>query len=548
MNQAALESNSITSGVNESRFLEHLKTLFSTSTTVLAESLQNGRRAGASSVVFDYDVSESSLTITDNGCGIADFRALITVAESGWSQETMDSERPFGIGFFSVSFAAESVRVESKGKQIAFSSEDLIAKRQIAVEPSSFIGGTRITLQHCKLDAVKVGQALASYAKGFAIPVFWQGEELPRPHAHANLVGKQTSVGFVHVPGIHNDSQVGFESHGYVYCQGLPVNVSGFTSHYGGEIRPIVHVDHLQYTPRMPDRDSLIDPQQAAKDFDVALKGIWREHLVAKKAEMSPADFVETCWSNAKRAGCLDLMVDVPVLPTKVLTYVGETPMQRRDGDSFLYHSREQVTEAQVVSGAVMLFRDFDEEDRGDDFTRLMWAEKAQVLFVSHELPEQHWAVQHLRDLAEEEVKVSGRVMASDHFSGGWVDGDVKLMENLAVTIAGVTHLLTEAVAVGSGEWGSSRTFLVPKGITRAGYVLRQASTYTDSNDTYCETDYEIDADRFDDLVAILSGEPAVETLEKCLCNAGVRHKTNLRNNSFRVQFDADGNMTITAE
>ena len=54
--------------------------------------------------------------------------------------------------------------------------------------------------------------------------------------------------------------------------------------------------------------------------------------------------------------------------------------------------------------------------------------------------------------------------------------------------------------------------------------------------------------DRFDDLVAILSGEPAVETLEKCLCNAGARHKTNLRNNSFRVQFDADGNMTITAE
>lgn len=195
-----------------------------------------------------------------------------------------------------------------------------------------------------------------------------------------------------------------------------------------------------------------------------------------------------------------------------------------------------------------MLFRDFDEEDQGDDFTRLMWAEKAQVLFVSHELPSQHWAVQHLRDLAEEEVKVSGRVVAKDEFSGGWVDGDVKLMENLAVTIAGVTHLLTEAVAVGSGDWGSSRTFLVPKGITRAGYVLRQASTYTDSNDTYCETDYEIDADRFDDLVAILSGEPAVETLEKCLYNAGVRHKTNLRNNSFRVQFDADGTMTITAE
>ncbi|WP_172600122.1 ATP-binding protein [Sulfuricystis multivorans] len=548
MNQAALESNSITSGVNESRFLEHLKTLFSTSTTVLAECLQNGRRAGASSIVFDYDVSESSLTITDNGCGIADFRALITVAESGWSQETMDSERPFGIGFFSVCFAAESVRVESKGKQIQFSSEDLIAKRKIAVEPSSFIGGTRITLHGCKLDAEKVGQALAIYAKGFAIPVFWRGEELPRPHAQANLVGKQTSVGFIHVPGIHDDSNTWFVPYGYVYCQGLPVNVSSFTPHYGKEIRPIVHVDHLRYMPRMPDRDSLIDPQQAAKDINMALKEIWREYLAAKKAEMSPADFVKTCWSKARHAECLDLMADVPVLPTEVLTYVGETPRLVEDGDGFLYQCSEQITETQVVSGAVMLFREYNEEDCGDYFARLMWAEKAKVIFVSSELPEQHWAVKHLRNLGEEEVKVSGRAVATDHFSGGWVDGDVKLMENLSVTIAGIKHPLTEAVAVGSGEWGGSRTFLVPKGITHAGYVLRQASTYTDSNDKYCETDYELDAVLFDDLVAIMSGEPAVETLKKCLYNAGVRNKTNLRNSSFRVKFDADGNMTVTAE
>ena len=96
MSQAALES-SIVSSVNESRFLEHMRTLFSTSTTVLAECLQNGRRAGASQIDFDYDVSTSTLTITDNGCGIADFRALVTVAESGWSEETMSSEKPFGI-------------------------------------------------------------------------------------------------------------------------------------------------------------------------------------------------------------------------------------------------------------------------------------------------------------------------------------------------------------------------------------------------------------------------------------------------------------------
>ena len=154
MNQAAQMEN-IVSSVNETRFLEHMRTLFSTSTTVLAELLQNGRRAGANRIDFDYDEATSSLTIMDNGCGISDFRTLITVAESGWSEETIASERPFGIGFFSVSFSAESVVVESRGKKIEFSSDDLIAKRQIAVQPSSFIGGTRIALVSCKLDQLR---------------------------------------------------------------------------------------------------------------------------------------------------------------------------------------------------------------------------------------------------------------------------------------------------------------------------------------------------------------------------------------------------------
>ena len=82
MNQAAQVEN-IVSSVNETRFLEHMRTLFSTSTTVLAECLQNGRRAGASRIDFDYDEAASTLSITDNGCGISDFRALITVAEAG---------------------------------------------------------------------------------------------------------------------------------------------------------------------------------------------------------------------------------------------------------------------------------------------------------------------------------------------------------------------------------------------------------------------------------------------------------------------------------
>lgn len=550
MSQAALE-NSIVSSVNESRFLEHMRTLFSTSTTVLAECLQNGRRAGASQIDFEYDVSTSSLTITDNGCGIADFRTLITVAESGWSEETMASEKPYGIGFFSVSFAAETISVESRGRMIVFSSEDLIAKRQIAVQPSSFIGGTRISLIKCKLDVEKVGNALGNYAKGFSTPVFWQGKELPRPHALASLTGVNTPIGFVHVPGIHTDKQIAYAGLGRVYCQGLPVTVRGFTKLYVGdnEICPIVHVDHLVYTPRMPDRDCLIDSEQAAKDFDATLKRLWDEHIQAKKSEMSAVDFVETYWDVASKVGCLKVMSDVPVLPKSMVSYVADTPCRVRDGDFYMYRVKEHVTLERVQAGEMQLCRDFSDEDRGDDFAKLMFAMQANLLFVNYGLPEDHWALPFLRDIEEETVKVGGKVIASEHFSGGWVEGSVKLVQDLSVTMAGQTIMLDQPVAMGSDSWSGSASFLVPLQVAKsgssAGNVLRQLSTYVDENDTFCETDCNLDMERFDDLVAILAGEPGAETIEKCLSSAGAQRKTNLRNKAFIVKFDDKGNMTV---
>lgn len=554
MHQAAQADESIVSSVNESRFLGHLRTLFSTSTTVLAECLQNGRRAGASQIDFDYDDLTSTLSITDNGSGIADFRALVTVAESGWSEETMTTEKPFGIGFFSVSFAAEEVIVESRGRQIVFSSEDLIAKRQIRVQPSSFIGGTRISLIKCKLGKMTIRNALGNYAKGFATPVFWMGEEVERPHAQAELRGVKTTIGFVHVPGIHSSAPIAFEGHGMVYCQGLPVSVQGFTQHYhgpGSRPMPIVHVDHLVYTPRMPDRDSLIDPEKAVKEFGAVLNGLWKEHILAKKAELSPIEFVENYWGTAQKVGCLECMEDVPVLPKHMVDYVAEMPfLAYYDGEGYRRHHPTHVTMDQVRSGEVRLCRDFSEDGEGDDFARLTYAMKANLLFVQCGLPPNHWARPFLRDTAGDSMRISGQVVASEQYQGGWCEGRIKLVKNLAVTMGGTTVFLDEPVCLGADPWSGSAAFLVPLKYAKAGRgasaVLRQLSSYRDSNETYCETDFELDCRRFDDLVAILAGEPGETTLEKSLRSAGASHMTNLRNRSFLVAFDAEGNITVT--
>ncbi|MDR1661421.1 MAG: ATP-binding protein, partial [Azoarcus sp.] len=270
----------IISAVNERRFLEHLRSFFSTSTTVLAECMQNARRAGATQVSFAYEASAATLIVTDDGQGIDDFAALVTVAESGWTQETMEDEKPFGIGFFSVCFAAGRIRVESRDKRVEFSSDDLIAKTPIAIQAGDFIDGARVTLLGCKIDEEKIADALTRYASGFSIPVIWQEIPLYRPCARAGLVGKETAAGLIHVPGIHGDQDSPlFEERGYAYCQGLPVFIPNFSYSYppsNSRDYLVVHVDHLKYTPRMPDRDTLIDAQQAAADIDNAIKQIWR--------------------------------------------------------------------------------------------------------------------------------------------------------------------------------------------------------------------------------------------------------------------------------
>ena len=542
MNQAAQQ---IVSGVNEARFLEHMRTLFSTSTTVLAECLQNGRRAGASQIDFDFDEATTTLSITDNGCGVADFRTLITVAESGWSEETMISEKPFGIGFFSVSFAAETIVVESRGKKISFSSEDLIAKRQIAVESSSFIGGTRISLIGCKLDQDKIRNALENYVRGFPTPVFWMGEELERPHAQANLKGVDTAVGFVSVAGIHGNATPAYDNSGCVYCQGLPVAVGDFTNRYRRQKNQIIHVDHLMYTPRMPDRDSLIDSGKAAEDFGETLKGLWREQILVKKAEMSATEFVETYWEIASSIGFLEVMSDVPVLPKLLVWKIDQTPVT---GESFMRPVRDNVTQERLCSGEVTLCEDFDEEDRGNDFAKFAFAQEAGLLFLNGQLPEDHWAKAYLRNIEEEEVMVSGTVVAEGNFSGGFVDGTVKLVDRLSVTLGGKTVPISDPFVLGE-NWKST-TFMVPLDLAKrggsAGYVVRQASSYLDEHDSFCETDFDNDSDRFDNLVAILAGEPGVETIAKCLKSAGAKRKTNLLGKSFLVQFDENGELTVT--
>jgi hypothetical protein len=79
--------------------------LFSNSPkTIMAELLQNSRRAGATRVEVDSDAEHLTISVTDNGCGMGEeeLRTLMSLTGSGWSDEVMQ-EMPAGMGFLSLS-------------------------------------------------------------------------------------------------------------------------------------------------------------------------------------------------------------------------------------------------------------------------------------------------------------------------------------------------------------------------------------------------------------------------------------------------------------
>ena len=79
---------------------------------ILRELLQNARRAGATLVEIEDD--QRTMTITDNGTGIADPQTLLSFGASSWSEKTKASEDPAGMGFFSL--AKRNASIESRPK------------------------------------------------------------------------------------------------------------------------------------------------------------------------------------------------------------------------------------------------------------------------------------------------------------------------------------------------------------------------------------------------------------------------------------------------
>lgn len=429
------EPQVLRAGVNERNLFKTMKHIFSTSTTVLAEMMQNSRRAGATKVEFTIDAEARRITVTDDGCGLGDFNNLLQLCESGWNESVMLTDSPFGMGFFSVFFACDQVVVRSRGKRMAANLDDIQSKRALLVidDEQPVQAGTVIEMhgvaqklfeprvdwmanyskfKHPTLN-VEAAHALVRQASGFPIPVFVNGAELKRPFALANLKTTVTAVGHIHVPGIHDGASLALPKYGStnpsLFLQGLPI-----ARLHDNADAPCVHLDPTVFAARVPDRTSLFDHQAQETKINQAVMNLVRQHLVQMKASLDAEEFVRRYFRSCISFGIPELLNDVPFLPLSSFQRV----VQVRQGSEEVWTgaARESesergqlVTRQQFVTGELVAWSNapVNSEDGTHAPGLLKVMQIAEILSLSDALDPGHWLYELAPSCHDLEVRVA---------------------------------------------------------------------------------------------------------------------------------------------
>jgi hypothetical protein len=149
---------------------------------VLSELLQNARRAGASLVTVTTagNGGDRLIHIVDDGSGIADPTAVVTLGRSGWSEETKTSEDPAGMGVFSLAGRDVIIRSwsqpERQGWMTHIPAGAWESSRPIVVSKDPIARGTAITVRIPQEWSDGLEGAIRQVARYYPLPVTFNGE------------------------------------------------------------------------------------------------------------------------------------------------------------------------------------------------------------------------------------------------------------------------------------------------------------------------------------------------------------------------------------
>ena len=171
---------------------------------IFAETLQNARRAGATRVrvalTGDPENGPVTVTVADDGDGIADAAVLLSFGENGWSEDLVRREDAAGMGFLSL--ARRGCAVSSRprvlngdpaaGWRVELAPDHFLGEAQATVDAEDaapFPHGTAVSFAATPNESpIAIRSALESAAHHYPLPVFFEhapntppgGQVLPR--------------------------------------------------------------------------------------------------------------------------------------------------------------------------------------------------------------------------------------------------------------------------------------------------------------------------------------------------------------------------------
>lgn len=519
--------------INEANVIRNLRYAFTDRFTVITELLQNARRSGSPSVWIDYDDTQKRLSVRDFGCGIVDFQDLFSIAQSGWSPDVVESDRPFGLGFMQCLYAATHCTVRSLDHSVSFSTDAALSQDTISAIPCPFEPGTLVELQGVDLPGLDT--RIANIVAGFPIPVFFNGKELPRPFALDALPYQVTCIGHIHLRGWSGE---GATTSTLVFLQGILVRGNLLY----GESDNVVHLDSSRFLARRPDRQCLIDEDAQRPLIDGTLKSVWRGRLLQQRESVSAVEFTRRFFAAARTWRLLDVLDDVPVLPGSLFCRVSDYPYQEAYGDrDYLSSLDGEVSRETVESGCLSVV----ELDTLSDENTPLWMYAygaALVLFYDPGLTAQHWIHRHVRCLDDACFEVSVvEPGASAGLDGQWISPKVTLCNAYAVCVDGHRVEFSSAAMY----WPERHTVLVPPA-ENTGQAVRQVSNYLSEGDHWEEGYLDADTDALAHLIRLLRATDPCAALAVLLADLRVHDFPCLRGRSFALRVPTDpGSLTV---
>ena len=543
----ATPETGLRAGINEVNFFKNMKHLFASSYSVIGELLQNARRAGATKIEITFDPENKKLSITDDGSGINDFSPLIMMCESNWATEVALADKPFGMGLFSAFYAAEGVEFASNGSVLSLTLDDVISRRELHTKPHkgllnsktgttvSLLGLEETLLKLTKLNATgatvsdyELHEKLLKMCKGFGTPVFLNGIEVPRPYALDCGNFEATDIGHVNILNVHRfhegtDQSISIK-YPMLFCQGLPISTP-----HESTTGPIVHLDTMVFSPKMPDRSHLYNEKESLKAIDASLKQSVSRFLVAKKQMISGESFALDHWQNCIAFDVAHLLNDIPFIPVTCFSEVASIDCE----DTFQpkwSEKRRMYSHDEIVSGQMKAWRNVPQSLEYSTWAGtllgVMYAH--DILSLNETVNAGHWIHTVLPDASEFKCVVDVKDMGTEsaNFHSNYTDYSAQIFLGSGISVA-----ITSKVDPKFKEAFDLKSWvLVPKedGDTCSNYFAFLCKQCSDSpvglfgglNDEWGVRNEDGEADeenRWSQTVSALKGNPLHQILEAAI-------------------------------